>query len=106
MPATGDLDQDGIGGLQAPARRTRVHVPAYSGIRAGPYKYVEYADGSEELYNLARDSQELVNLAGHPRYRAAQMQLAAELERLRSCAGLACAKGQIVPALSRGSHRR
>jgi iduronate 2-sulfatase len=37
-------------------------------IRAGDWRYAEWADG-EELYNLAADAEERVNLAGNPEYR-------------------------------------
>jgi N-acetylglucosamine-6-sulfatase len=38
-------------------------VPAYCGVRIARYKYVEYATGEEELYDLLVDPYELDNLA-------------------------------------------
>ena len=35
-------------------------------LRSGPYRYIRYFDGSEELYDRAADSHEWNNLAGDP----------------------------------------
>jgi N-acetylglucosamine-6-sulfatase len=40
--------------------------PTYCGIRAQRYKFVAYASGDRELYDLAADPHELRNLAGAP----------------------------------------
>lgn len=37
-------------------------VPAYCGFRGGRWKYVQYTNGEEELYNLSRDPYELRNV--------------------------------------------
>lgn len=36
------------------------------GIRSRDWRYIQYADGSEELYDLVRDPNEWTNLAGKP----------------------------------------
>jgi arylsulfatase A-like enzyme len=38
------------------------------GIRTDDWRYIQYADGSEELYNLEEDLDEWTNLAGNPEY--------------------------------------
>ena len=41
--------------------------PTAHGVRTWRYKYLQYSDGSEELYDLAEDPNELTNLADDPR---------------------------------------
>ena len=61
-------------------------VPAYCGIRGTRYVYVRYADGFEELYDLAADPYELRNLLQPPGPTAAseavRKRLLAETTRL------------------------
>jgi len=48
--------------------------PSWSGLRiddeTGKWKYVEYATGETEIYDLLADPQEMKNLAGEPAYEA------------------------------------
>jgi N-acetylglucosamine-6-sulfatase len=62
-------------------------LPAYYGIRTTGAKYVEYADGTRELYNLDSDPYELNN-----RYKASSRPagLASRLRALKSCAAGTC----------------
>ena len=63
---------------------------AYTGIRVGPYKYIQYATGERELYNLNRDPYELRSLAANPRYRNVVAWLAERLKALAICSGHPC----------------
>ena len=63
---------------------------AYTGIRVGPYKFIHYATGERELYNLNRDPYELQSLAANPRYRNVVAWLAARLRLLADCSGASC----------------
>ena len=62
----------------------------YAAIRSGHFLYVDYETGDEELYNLARDPDELDSVAGEPRYAAKQRALAAAFAELRDCRGQGC----------------
>jgi N-acetylglucosamine-6-sulfatase len=63
--------------------------PAYQGLRAEDYTYVEYATGEKEYYNLSADPDQLEN-----RYEALtderKAELAAHLDALKRCRGSAC----------------
>lgn len=48
-------------------------------IRTHDWKFVQDGD-TGELYDLARDPNELVNLSGHPACRAVEAQLRSDLE--------------------------
>jgi N-acetylglucosamine-6-sulfatase len=64
----------------------------FAGIRVGPYKYVRYAGGARELYDLRNDPYELHSRVSDPRYRKVRAFLALRLHHLRRCAGAACSK--------------
>ena len=65
LPAMGggSLDRDGIFSESAVLRKTEVAGCMY---RSGPWKYVYYLDGNEELYNLEEDPEEWTNRATDP----------------------------------------
>jgi N-acetylglucosamine-6-sulfatase len=65
-------------------------VRDYQAIRAGRYKYVRYAGGAKELYDLRRDPFELHSLARERRYLRVRRFLSRRLARLRLCRGAAC----------------
>ncbi len=44
------------------------HGPGNFAVRQGPWRLIHYANGSEELYNISKDPQELTNLATHPEF--------------------------------------
>jgi hypothetical protein len=48
-------------------------------VRTDRYRYIRYADGSEELYDHETDPNEWINLAGKREYRALEAQLAKEM---------------------------
>jgi N-acetylglucosamine-6-sulfatase len=60
------------------------------GLRNYRYKYVEYADGESELYDLERDPDELTSLHAEPALAGLRSRLAARLHVLESCAGAGC----------------
>ena len=55
----------------------------WDGVRTSRYKYVEYEGGFHELYDLAADPYELINLAGHPDQTEVQAHLRDLLQSLR-----------------------
>ncbi len=57
-------------------------VPGFAGIVTETYKYVEYATGERELYDLSTDPSELANLAEDPGYRNVRARLAGQLADL------------------------
>ena len=63
---------------------------AYNGVVSGTWKYVERNGGKRELYDLAADPYELVNVAGRSNYAAVQSQLAETLTEKKFCVGAAC----------------
>lgn len=52
------------------------HNQGNHGIRTDRYRYIRYADGSEELYDMLDDPQEWKNLAGNSDYRETMQELA------------------------------
>ena len=75
-------------GAAAAARRAR--VPSYRAVRTSRWLWVEYSDGSRELYDLARDPQQLRSRHADRRYRRTRAALRRELARLAKCKGKSC----------------
>lgn len=65
-----------------------------TGVRTLTRKYVKYSDGFEELYDLALDPDELVNVKGNSAYSCDLTQLRALRNSMVTCSGAAC----FVPA--------
>jgi len=55
------------------------HGPRNHGVRGERYRYIRYADGSEELYDTDADPHEWKNLATDPNHSSAKIRLAAFL---------------------------
>ena len=56
-----------------------LETPTYAAIRTPNWLYAEYVSGERELYNLARDPDELTSLHADPRYARMQANLARRL---------------------------
>ena len=56
----------------AKAPRERMAVTTHNhdnhGVRSENWRYIQYADGSTELYNMRKDPNEWTNLASNPEY--------------------------------------
>ncbi len=65
----------------------------YSGLRTRRFKYIRYRSGEEELYDLARDPNELASRHRARSYRRTRAALRARLGRYRDCAGAGCRAG-------------
>jgi N-acetylglucosamine-6-sulfatase len=68
---------------------TAAPAVTYRALRTARYKYVEYASGDRELYDLLSDPHELRNLAGKVEAQSLGPWVQA-LERLATCAGEGC----------------
>jgi arylsulfatase A-like enzyme len=70
----------------------------FDGIRTPDWTYVEYGTGERELYDLARDPDQLDNVVetADPALVAA---LAARLAELRTCAGAGCRRLEDLPPI-------
>jgi hypothetical protein len=64
--------------------------PTGDGVRTWRYKYVKYADGSQELYDLVKDPYELNNAAKVPKYESVKAALRSLLPRAKACEGDKC----------------
>ena len=65
-------------------------MPSYKAVRTSRWIWVEYSDGSRELYDLARDPQQLRSRHADRRYRRTRAALRKELGRLAKCKGKSC----------------
>src|SRR5690606_15487908 len=58
--------------IDANAVRSRPAITSHNqgnhGIRSERWRYIRYADGSEELYDMQQDPQEWNNLVGDPQF--------------------------------------
>jgi N-acetylglucosamine-6-sulfatase len=76
-------------------------VPAWAALRGERWKYVEYADGEREVYDLAHDPYELESLSPS----AEPAEVAAWSERLAKLHGLAIVTQDIPPAVAGQPYR-
>ena len=70
-----------------------LETPTYAGVRSPNWLYAEHVTGEKELYNLARDRDELNSLQTNPEYDRMEANLALRLARLRQCKGAVCRRG-------------
>ena len=58
--------------IDSKTKRTRPAITCHNhdnnAIRSENWRYIRYADGSEELYNMKEDPNEWNNLAANPKY--------------------------------------
>jgi hypothetical protein len=70
-----------------------LETPTYAGVRSPNWLYAEHVTGEKELYNLARDRDELNSLQTNPDDDRMEANLASRLARLRQCKGAVCRRG-------------
>lgn len=71
--------------------------PQYSGVRVGPWTYIRYHRGGEEMYDRVTDPYELYNLAIDHRYRQQLLELRALTREYVYCKGDTCPKAFYAP---------
>jgi len=76
-----DLLVEGPGGFD---------VVAFDALRTYRYLYVQYVNGSRELYDLDRDPNQLQSVHADPAYADVRAELARRLAALKNCVGRAC----------------
>jgi N-acetylglucosamine-6-sulfatase len=59
----------------------------YAALRTGKYSYIEYDEGSRELYDLETDPYQLESLHDSPEHQELMKRLHTRLERLKACSG-------------------
>ena len=70
-----------------------LETPTYAAVRSPNWLYAEHVTGEKELYNLARDRDELNSQQTNPNYDPMEANLAMRLARLRQCKGAVCRRG-------------
>lgn len=64
----------------------------YVGVRVGPWTYIRYTKGGEELYDRATDPYEIDSLATTPKYHSQLVALRQLTARYADCKGSSCPK--------------
>lgn len=86
LPPKDDLEGRSLAPLLKEPDRDRTVLMTYQrgnhAVRSKRWRYIRYADGTEELYDHSLDPNEHQNLAHLPRYDAVKSRLAAQLPRL------------------------
>ena len=70
-----------------------LETPTYAAIRTPNWLYAEHVTGEKELYNLARDRDQLNSLHTDMGLTTIRTNLAMRLARLRGCSGATCRRG-------------
>ena len=63
---------------------------SHLGVRTKRYVYLEYFDGSKELYDLEVDPRQLTNVVDDPAYAAVRTEMSERLHQLKRCFGATC----------------
>ncbi|MFN4258692.1 MAG: sulfatase [Gemmataceae bacterium] len=90
LPTKSDLEGHSLVPQLRDAQTARVwpaittHGPNNHGIRATHWRYIRYADGSEELYDMKSDPNEWTNLAADPRHATTKKELAKWLPKVNT----------------------
>jgi arylsulfatase A-like enzyme len=88
LPARADLEGHSLAphlkDANAPRQRPAVttHNQGNHAVRTEEWRYIRYADGSEELYDVKADPHEWANLAGDPKRAAVKKDLAGWLPKV------------------------
>jgi arylsulfatase A-like enzyme len=86
LPTKSGLEGQSLVSQMRGARRTAPAITTANqgnhAIRTNDWRYIRYADGSEELYDAHKDPNEWTNLAGQPKYRATIAELAKWLPKV------------------------
>jgi arylsulfatase A-like enzyme len=83
-----------------------LETPTYAAIRTPNWLYAEHVTGEKELYNLARDRDEMNSLHTDLNLGAVRTNLATRLARLRGCSGAVCRRGPQIGLQSRTQRGR
>lgn len=88
LPARPDLEGHSLAPLCRDAKAPRpwpaisTHNQGNHAVRTERWRYIRYADGSEELYDIVADAQEWTNLAGQAEYAPVCRELATWLPKV------------------------
>jgi arylsulfatase A-like enzyme len=86
---SGEENESGVGAL-GPTAVDDEDERFSLGLRTDRWLYVRHQSGDVELYDMAADPQQLVNLADRRAYQRELRALRRQLARLRDCAGAEC----------------
>ncbi len=104
LPGRAGLEGQSLVPQMRGARRVRPAITTANqgnhAVRTAEWRYIRYADGSEELYDRRRDPNEWTNLAQDPKQRGTAEALAKWLPRVDRPA----VPGSVSRALTRGEH--
>jgi arylsulfatase A-like enzyme len=83
-----------------------LETTTYAAVRSPNWLYAEYVTGEQELYNIARDRDELSSLHNDLSFGRIKANLANRLHRLRGCRGASCRRGPDLFLASRTQRPR
>jgi arylsulfatase A-like enzyme len=85
-----NLGHDRFLPIHVPAESEGALQPTADGVRTWHYKYIKYADGSDELYDLVADPYELANATNDPSYATVKQNMIGMLQIAKACKGDQC----------------